>query len=136
MTINNRPMTVSPTANSSVDINFDVDDVIDGGDCHGYNKSNPTINGHIRATHPFFGSWSLALEPTSHSHGTMPAPGGRAYNALGDTGDTNAPWTLNTSPLDPCGYTVSLFAHTRVILNSSTEYPQYGPKAVGFAVLS
>lgn len=136
MIINNKPMTVSPTANTSVDIGFDIDDVIDGGDCHSYNKANPTINGHIRAIHPFFGSWSLVLEPASHTHGTAPVPGGRSYNALGDDGDANAPWALNTSPLDPCGYTVSLVANTRVILNSSTLLPQYGPKAVGFAVLS
>jgi len=136
MIINNQPMTVSPTANATVNINFDMDDVIDGGDCHGYNKSNPTINGHIRAIHPYFGSWSLTLEPSTHAHGTTPIPGGRTYNSLGDTGDANAPWTLNTTPLDPCGYTASLLAYTRVIRNNSTNYPQYGPKAVGFAVLS
>jgi hypothetical protein len=136
MIINNKPMTVSPAANSSVDINFDLDDVIDGGDCHSYDDANPTINGHIRAVHPYFASWSLVLEPASHTHGTAPVPGGRSYNALGDTGDGNATWTLNTAPLDPCGYTVSLLAYTRVILNSSTQFPQYGPKAVGFAVLS
>lgn len=136
MIINNKPMTVSPTANTAVDTAFDIDDVIDGGDCHSYDDANPNISGHIRATHPFFASWSLVLEPTSHTHGTGPVPAGRSYSALGDTGDLNSPWTLNTAPLDPCGYTVSLLATTRVILNSSTVFPQYGPKAVGFAVLS
>jgi hypothetical protein len=136
MIINNTPMTVSPTANTAVDTAFSIDDVIDGGDCHSYDDNNPTINGHIRAVHPYFGAWSLVLEPASHSHGTAPVPGGRSYNALSDTGDANAPWSLNTAPLDPCGYTVSLLANTRVILNSSTLFPQYGPKAVGFAVLS
>ena len=136
MIINNSPMTVSPTANTSVDISKNIDDVIDGGDCHSYDDSNPTINGHIRAVHPYFGAWGLVLEPASHSHGTAPVPAGRSYSALGDTGDGNAPWSLNTAPLDPCGYTVSLLANTRVILDSSTLFPQYGPKAVGFAVLS
>jgi hypothetical protein len=136
MIINNKPMTVSPTANAAVDTNFDIDDVIDGGDCHSYDDANPTIDGHIRAVHPYFASWSLVLEPASHTHGTAPLPGGRSYSSLGDTGDGNAAWSLNTAPLDPCGYTVSLLASTRVILNSSTLYPQYGPKAVGFAVLS
>jgi hypothetical protein len=136
MIINNTPMTVSPTANTSVDFGFNLDEVIDGGDCHSYDKNNPTLNGHVRATHPYFASWSITLEPAAHTHSTTPAPTGRNYNALGDIGDSNAPWSLNTSQLDPCGYTVSLLANTRVILNSSTYLPQYGPKAVGFAVLS
>jgi hypothetical protein len=136
MIVNNKAMTVSPTANSVVDTGFDLDDVIDGGDCHSYDDANPNISGHIRAVHPYFASWNLVLEPASHTHGTAPLPAGRSYSALGDTGDGNAPWSLDTAPLDPCGYTVSLLAHTRVILNSSTVFPQYGPKAVGFAVLS
>lgn len=136
MIVNNKPMSVSPTANATVDIGSDLDEVIDGGDCHSYDKNNPTINGHLRAVHPYFGSWSLQLEPSSHTHSTVPAPTGRSYNAVGDNGDSNAVWSLNTAQLDPCGYTVSLLANTRVILNSSTLFPQYGPKAVGFAVLS
>jgi hypothetical protein len=86
--------------------------------------------------HPYFASWSLVLEPVSHTHGVKPAPEARSYSASGDNGDANAIWTLNTAPLDPCGYTVSLSAHTRVILNSNPGYfPYYGPKAVGFAKL-
>jgi hypothetical protein len=136
MIICNKPMTVSPTANTTVDINFDIDEVIDGGDCHSYSKATPNINGHVRATHPFFALWSIQLEPSSHTHSALPSPTGREYNALADNGDANASWTLDTTPLDPCGYTVSLLARTRVILNSSTYFPLYGPKAVGFAVLS
>lgn len=136
MIICNKPMTVSPTANTAVDINFDIDEVIDGGDCHSYPKASPNINGHVRATHPYFALWSIQLEPSSHTHSALPSPTGREYNALADNGDSNAGWTLDTTPLDPCGYTVSLLARTRVILNSSTYFPLYGPKAVGFAVLS
>jgi len=142
MIINNKPMTVSPTANAVVDFTSDLDDVIDGGDCHSYDDNNHVINGHVRAVHPYFGSWGLTLEPTAHAHDCVILPAGRSYNALADTGDANAAWSLDTQPpapkvgLDPCGYTVSLIAHTRVILNSSTYFPQYGPKAVGFAVLS
>jgi hypothetical protein len=142
MIVNNKPMTVSPTANAVVDINFDMDDVIDGGDCHSYDESNHVINGHVRAVHPYFASWGLVFEPASHIHDCVIVPAGRSYSSLADSGDANAAWALDTQPpapkvgLDPCGYTVSLLAHTRVILNSSTQFPQYGPKAVGFAVLS
>ncbi len=132
----NQGMSVSPTANATVDMTKDLDLVIDGGDCHSYDKIDPLINGHLRAVHPFFGWWSLNLQPTSHTHGAVPVPISRSYSALGDTGDANAVWTLDTTPLDPCGYTVSLEGRTRVILNSTPGYyPYYGPKAVGFAKL-
>lgn len=130
----NQPMTVSPTANASVDVTKSIDLVIDGGDCHSYGKMDPIINGHVRAVHPYFASWTLDLQPTSHTNGAVPTPASRSYSALGDTGDANAPWTLETTPLDPCGYTISALGHTRVILNSNPGwFPQYGPKAVGFA---
>lgn len=131
----NKPMTISPTANAAVDTAFDLDLVIDGGDCHSYPPAAPLINGHLRAVHPYFADWGLDLQPTSHTHGTLPAPISRSYSALGDTGDANGTWDLNTSALDPCGYTVSIGAHTRVILNSWAGLPYYAPKAVGFAKL-
>lgn len=130
----NQGMTVSPTANATVDLTKSLDLVIDGGDCHSYGKMDPIINGHVRAVHPYFAWWELDLQPSSHTHGTVPAPASRSYASVGDTGDANAAWTLETTPLDPCGYTVSASARTRVILNSTPGYfPYYGPKAVGFA---
>ncbi len=140
----NTHMTVSPTANTIVDTDYTVDLVIDGGDCHSYSPADPLLNGHVLATHPFFASWTLRLEPQSHvpevppgsGNKLTPAPASQSYDVLGDTGDANASWSLNTAPLDPCGYTVSLLAYTRVILNSQPGYyPQYGPKAIGFAKL-
>ncbi len=131
----NKGMSISPTANAVVDTTKDLDLVIDGGDCHSYSSDNPGITGHLRAIHPYFAWWSLEIQPTSHTHGTVPSPVSRTHSAIGDNGDANAPWTLDTNPLDPCGYTVSLHVRSRVILNSSTSFPYYGPKAVGFAKL-
>jgi hypothetical protein len=132
--VNNDGMTISPTANATVDMTKDIDLVIDGGDCHTYSKADPEIDGHLRAVHPYFALWALDLEPTSHTHGTLPVPVGRNYSFIGDTGDANTPWTLDTKPLDACGYTVSISARTRVILNSTPGYfPWYGIKAVGFS---
>lgn len=147
----NKPMTISPTANVSVDTTKDLDLVIDGGDCHSYTPSDPIINGHLRAVHPYFASWRLELQPTSHTNGAIPtSPGAvpvppvgttvpiaKTYTGLGDTGPTGSgasgEWQLDTSALDVCGYTLSLGAYTRVILNSSGNLPYYAPKAVGFA---
>ncbi len=128
----NKGMAISPTANATVDLSKELDLVIDGGDCHSYTPGAPMINGHLRAVHPYFADWSLDLQPTSHTHGALPSPVSRSYSALGDTGDANGVWSLDTSLLDPCGYTVSIGAHTRVIYNS-TNLPYYAPKAVGFA---
>jgi hypothetical protein len=132
----NQGMSISPTANVVVDFSKDIDLVIDGGDCHSYSNKDPLIDGHLRAVHPYFAQWYLDLQPTSHTHGTLPVPVTRQYSAIGDNGDANTPWSLDTKPLDPCGYTVSLSANTRVILNSSPGwFPWYGVKAVGFAKL-
>jgi hypothetical protein len=132
----NQGMKVSPTPNAAVDMGADLDLVIDDGDCAKYDAKFPVIHGHLRCVHPYFGWWSLELQPASHVHSGAPVPLGRSYSAAGDTGDANAPWSLDTTPLDSCGYTVSLHARSRVILDSSPGYfPYYGPKAVGFAKL-
>ncbi len=132
----NKGVLVSPTANTVVDFGKGLDLVIDGGDCHSYTPANPGIMGHLRAIHPYFASWTLVLQPTSHTHGAVPVPNSRTHSAIGDNGDNNLPWNLDTFPLDPCGYTVSIHINTRVILNSSPgNFPYYGPKAVGFAKL-
>ena len=136
MIICNKPITVSPTANTSVDFSFDLDLVIDGGDCHSYTKESPLISGHLRATHPYFAEWTLEIQPTAHTHNSAPVPTSRIYGSLGDVGDANSSWNLNVSALDPCGYTVALVGYTRVIFNSSTNFPNSAPKAVGFAKLS
>ena len=131
----NKGMSISPTANSSIDFSSDIDLVIDGGDCHSYDVNNSVIQGHLRAVHPYFESWNLDIQPVSHTHATSPSPSSRAYNALSDSGDSNLLWRLDVSKLDPCGYTIAIGAHTRVILDSSTQLPYYAPKAVGFAKL-
>ena len=130
----NQGMSISPTANVAVDLTKDMDLVIDGGDCHSYSQADPLILGHLRAVHPYFALWELDLEPTSHTHAVVPLPRSRDYSFLGDTGDANTEWTLEPRLLDPCGYTISIAARTRVILNSTPGYfPWYGIKAIGFA---
>lgn len=132
----NTIMSVSTTANTVVDTSKDLDLVIDGGDCHSYTPGEPTISGHVRALHPYFAWWTLELQPATHTHGVVAVPASRTVSGIADTGDANAAWSLDTSALDPCGYTMSLLSHSRVILNSNPgNFPQYGPKAVGFAKL-
>lgn len=132
----NEPMTISPTANTSLDLTKSIDLIITGGDCHCYDKTNTNhlINGELRATHPYFAAWDFDLQPAAHINGAAPVPLHHHYNAIGDTGDVSLPWQLDVQQMDTCGYALSISAQTRVILNSNTQFPWYGVKAVGFSV--
>ena len=133
--VSNRQFTVSPTPNPAIDTSYDVDIVIDGGDCHSYAQGN-TILGHLRATNPYFWVWTLDPEPSTHTHGTQCAPPCRSYGSLSDQGATpSEAWSLDTSKLDKCGYTVTLRVWDRAIVNSNGAVTHSASKAVGFAVI-
>jgi hypothetical protein len=134
-TVSNRAFTVSPTANTVIDTSYDVDLVIDGGDCHSY-KQGDTINGHLRATNPYFWQWSLDPEPSTHTNGTQCSPPCRSYGSLSDQGATpSETWSLDTTKLDKCGYTVTLRAYDRAIVDSNGAVVHSASKAVGFSVV-
>jgi hypothetical protein len=132
--LHNHQMVASTTATTVIDLSKDVDLVIDGGDCHSYAKST-TINGHLRVVDPFFGRWSLDLQPATHSHNAHASPACRNYTTLTDTGDANLAWSLDTSPMDKCGYTLTLVGSDRTIVDSNAASSHSGAKAVGFAVV-
>ena len=132
--LDNTNYTVSPTANAVVDTAYKQDLVIDGGDCHSYAKGT-TIQGHLRALDLHFWKWVLELQPTTHTHGTQANPRCLSYGSLVDQGDGNAAWTLNTTNLDKCGYTLMLRAYDRTIVNSNGAIVHWNKKAVGFSVV-
>jgi hypothetical protein len=133
--VSNRSFSVSPTANTTIDTSYDVDLVIDGGDCHSYQQGD-TINGHLRATNPYFWLWTLDPEPSTHTHGTQCAPPCRSYGSLADQGATpSETWSLDTSKLDKCGYTVTLRAYDRAIVNSNGAVVHEAAKSVGLSVV-
>jgi hypothetical protein len=132
--VSNRGFTTSPTANTTIDMGYDVDLVIDGGDCHSYTQKD-TINGHLRATNPYFWLWTLDPEPSTHTHGAQCVPPCRSYGSLADQGATpSETWSLSTAPLDKCGYTVTLRVYDRAIVNSNGAVTHSASKAVGFSV--
>lgn len=133
--VSNRSFTVSPTPNTAIDTSYDVDLVIDGGDCHSYARGN-VITGHLRATNPYFWTWTLDPEPSTHTHGTQCVPPCRSYGSLSDQGATpSETWSLDTTKLDKCGYTVTLRVWDRAIVNSNGAVTHSASKAVGFAVI-
>ncbi len=132
--LDNTNYTVSPTQNPVVDTAYMLDLVIDGGDCRSY-KQGTKIKGHLRALDEHFWKWILELQPTTHTHGTQALPPCRSYGSLLDKGDGNAVWTLDTSKLDKCGYTLTLWAYDRTIVNSNGAVVHWNKKAVGFSVI-
>lgn len=132
--LHNYQMTPSITATPTIDFTKDLDLVIDGGDCHSYSKG-ATFQGHLRAVDHFFWRWDFDLQPATHTNGANASPACRTYGSLVDGGDGNLLWSLDTSPLAKCGYTLMLRAYDRTILNSGSSYGHSAAKAVGFSVV-
>ena len=53
---------------------------------------------------------------------------------LTDNGDDECNWSVDTTNLDECGYTVTLWAYDRTIVNSNGAIVHWSHKAVGFSV--
>ncbi len=129
---------MNPLPAAAINASFDVDLVIDGGDCHQYlggQSGGEIIHGHFRAVDLHFGIATLTLQPSTHTNGVTATPDRRSYTSLGDTGPTAETWEIDTSLLDKCGYTLMVEARDRTILNSNTGSTHYGAKAVGFSVI-
>ena len=149
--VHNKGFTVSPTPNAAVDMGYDVDLVIDGGDCHAYFQGD-IISGHLRAKNDYFWICSLDLQPSTHTHTIKTKPPCKTYGALPFNGYDNELWGLNTvltdssnNPiidpntskpimLDPCGYTLTLWAYDRTIVDSNGAIVHWERKAVGFSI--
>lgn len=132
--LDNTSFTVSPTPNPTLDLAYNLDLVITGGDCHAYHKGEK-IKGHLRALDTHFWKWVLELQPATHTHNTQAIPSCRSYTHLLDTGDPDTAWEIDTSGLDTCGYTLTLWAYDRVILHSNGALVHREKKAVGFSVI-
>ena len=132
--LDNIKFNTNPGFGAVIDPSYTIDLVIDGGDCHQYDKG-AVFNGHLRTIDKYFGKWSLHLEPTAHYTGSPISPPSRTVMSLLDNGDGNASWSLNTTTLDPCGYTVRLRGLKRTIFDSSVGNFHYDDKYVGFSVV-
>lgn len=121
---------------AGLDLSATLDLVITGGDCRKYSKqANETVQGELRVAHPYFGSWNLDLQPTSHTHGITPTPVSREFVTPPDTGDAAEAWTLAVGGLDACGYTITLWGYDRTIIDSNGAIVHWNRKAVGFSVV-
>jgi len=110
--------------------------LLEGGDCRKYTIGT-ALEGKLRALDEHFWRWRLELQPKTHYHGDLvnfePI---RNYSSLLDHGDAEKSWSLPTNELDPCGYTLTLWAYDRTIVNSSTSNRRWNKKAIGFSIIS
>ena len=100
---------------------FQVGDVI-----HGTYSATDAPENHFRIL-------TLRVQPSDVAHGATPSPSVRSYPVVPDAGETGS-WTLDTSPMEPCGYTVRLLVRDRTIASCSS-YGRWDDDFVGFCLV-
>ena len=133
--VDNAEFSVSPTANTAIDFAYMMDVIITGGDCHSYQQGGPDITGELRAVHDHFWHWRLDLQPDTHTHGAHAVPQCASFRSIADQGYPDTQWSLSTGQMDKCGYTLTLEAYDRAIVNSNAAIVHSNRKAVGFSVV-
>lgn len=107
-----------------------------GGDCGTFPVGTP-VSGTYKVEDRFFGSFHLALVPITVGGVPQPAPPvmpstPQVYPAVGNNG-TSGTWTLDTTDMTPCGYTVVLSASDRALVGDGC-HGHSNQVAVGFCL--
>ena len=135
-TVCNLEFVVHPlVSGTTLDATATLDIGIGGGACKLYAAgSNINIPGELKVVHPFFGHYTLDLQPDSAANGVEPTPGqATTCTSLSDDGPDAGTWSLNVNAIQNCGFTVTLRGYDRTLVhNGATTH--HGAKAVGFAV--
>jgi hypothetical protein len=97
-----------------------------------------TFTGHYTATDIHFKEFSFVIRPAGPAHGHLPAPASGLSNHYGggmiaDPGVAGAVYTLNTTGMDPCGYSLTLQVWDRTNVNSGAGN-NYNEASVGFCI--
>ena len=79
------------------------------------------IHGTYGVADEHAGAFSLTVQPAAMANGALPSPSGKTYPVLPNLGE-NGTWTLDTSAMDPCGYTIRLYAHDRTIVSGGGSW--------------
>jgi hypothetical protein len=87
-------------------------------ECETFQKGD-VIHGTYSVTDEHFRLLSFTVEVDAHAHGATVSPSTRKYGSpdfVPTTGETGT-WSLNTGPMDPCGYVVRLEVWDRTIVS-------------------
>jgi hypothetical protein len=92
------------------------------------------IYGKYTATDEHFNFFTLTVQPAAHAGGATPNPlGPTSYPVVPTWGVANHNWSLDTTGMDPCGYTVRLGVRDRTIVNSGF-IGRYNEDFIGFCL--
>lgn len=102
-----------------------------GGNCGKFAPGTPVL-GTFVARDLYLGSWSLSTSPQPPAPvvASAPVPTGGSVQTPPPPG---SPWTLVTTGMTPCGYTITVVAVDRAIVNSASV-GHYSSFAQGFCV--
>lgn len=106
------------------------------GEC-GKVAPGDTISGVFTATASDFGSFGFTILPPGPAHGVLPVPPSGSSTYLGgfiaDPGVVNDSFSLNTTGMDPCGYSLTLSVWDRTNVNSG-QTSNYNQDSAGFCL--
>jgi hypothetical protein len=93
------------------------------------------VRGSYSVSDEHFGSLTLTVEPQSAANGATVNPPTRVYGPpdFVPTAGESGTWTLDTSPMDPCGYVVRLDVYDRTIVDNGGG-PWHDFETVGFCL--
>ena len=106
------------------------------GEC-GKLAPGDTFTGVFTATATDFGSFGFTILPPGPANGVLPAPPSGVSLFLGgsiaDPGVTSQAFTLDTTGMDPCGYSLTLGVWDRTNVNSG-QTNNYNQSSIGFCL--
>jgi hypothetical protein len=106
------------------------------GEC-GQLAPGDTINGVFTATATDFGYFGFTILPPGPANGVLPTPASGASLFLGgsiaDPGVVNQAFTLDTTGMAPCGYSLTLGVWDRTNVNSG-QTNNYNQNSIGFCL--
>jgi hypothetical protein len=106
------------------------------GEC-GKLAPGDTITGVFTATATDFGTFYFTILPPGPANGVLPVPASGTSIMLGgaisDPGVVNESFSLNTTGMSPCGYSLTLNVWDRTNVNSG-ETSNYNPASIGFCL--
>jgi hypothetical protein len=89
------------------------------------------LRGTYSVTDEHFGSLTITIEPAGPASGATVSPSARSYPVV-PTGGEAGTWTLNTTPMQVCGYVLRLDAYDRTIVSAGGGWHNFA--TVGFCL--
>jgi hypothetical protein len=122
--------------NKSPDVDLDID-LGAGVDCADFTLG-ATFTGSYSATDEHFRNFRFEIQPAGPASGVLPTPPSGLSDhhpggTIADPGVIGGTYTLNTSGMQPCGYSLTIHAWDRTNVNSGGSR-HHNKTAVGFCL--